>query len=128
MRIYRNVLYAAVAVLLATGIAWEFVQAGAARTWLMRAHGAAAMTALFAFGGLLARHLPPAWAAGAKRSSGIAAMTAALWLAVTGYLLYYSGSDAVRDLASQTHLWVGLILCGTIGVHIHRFTSRSAAG
>ena len=111
----RALVYAALLALVATGLLW---QADVARALLMRIHGAAAMATLVLFGVLLARHVPTGWsAARANRLSGALLLATSLWLTVTGYLLYYSGSESLRDYASQTHFWVGVAFVAVFALH-----------
>lgn len=102
-----------------TGIAWMSLHYGVNRgsaledgwhiveTWMLRAHGAAAMTALIAFGSVLAIHIPSAWKLERNLFSGISMLTAVALLAVTGWLLYYAPGDSARAWASYSHMAVG---------------------
>ena len=111
----RALVYVALAALVATGLLWE---ADVARALLMKIHGAAAMVTLVLFGVLIARHVPTGWsAARANRLSGTLLLATSLWLTVTGYLLYYSGSESLRDYASQTHFWVGVGFVAVFALH-----------
>ena len=111
----RALVYLTLLALVATGLLWE---ADVARALLMKIHGAAAMATLVLFGVLIARHVPAGWsAARANRLSGALLLATSLWLTVTGYLLYYSGSDALRDYASQTHFWVGVGFVAVFALH-----------
>jgi hypothetical protein len=111
----RALVYVALLALVATGLLWE---ADVARALLMKIHGAAAMATLVLFGVLIARHVPTGWsAARANRLSGALLLATSLWLTLTGYLLYYSGSDSLRDYASQTHFWVGVAFTAVFALH-----------
>ena len=111
----RALVYAALLALVVTGCLWE---ADVARALLMKIHGAAAMVTLVLFGVLLARHVPTGWsAARANRLSGVLLLATSLWLTLTGYLLYYSGSESLRDYASQTHFWVGVGFVALFALH-----------
>lgn len=118
----RVLLYAALLLLLATGLAWEALSPGPRAALLMKIHGAAAMLALVLGGTLIAHHIPNGWTSLKNRWSGVLLLAVLGWLAASGYLLYYSGSDALRFFASQSHLWVGL--AGSVVVVLH--TRRSA--
>ena len=48
----------------------------------------------------------------------IALLAASLWLVVSGYALYYSGSEALRAFASATHFWIGVAFAVVFGVHL----------
>ncbi len=117
-RTHKLVLYAAFAALVASGVAAEFAPAW--RTALMQVHGAAAMAVLVLLGGLLVRHVAIGWSERKKRGSGAIVLGASLWLTVTGYVLYYSGSDVLRQFAASSHFWVGLALALALGLHIRR--------
>ena len=117
---HRILLYSALSLLLASGAAWEVMSPGAAAALLMKLHGAAAMLTLVLLGGLLARHVPEGWASSKNRKSGAILLGAFLWLVLSGYLLYYAGSEALRWYASQSHLWIGIAACAIVALHIRR--------
>jgi hypothetical protein len=114
---HRALLYIVLALLFASGLAGEME---AVRATLMKVHGAAAMGTLVFLGVLLARHVPGGWAARANRLSGALLLAAALWLTLTGYLLYYAGGEKLREIAAQTHLWVGIGVAALFSVHLIR--------
>jgi len=117
---HRALLYGACAVLFATGVAWEIADAGELRSWLMRLHGAAAMATLVALGALLAAHVPTGWTSGLNRTTGLALLGSSAWLAVTGLLLYYAGSESLRTFASQAHFWIGIAVAAAFVLHTRR--------
>ena len=110
----RTLIYAALFALVATGVLWKFDMQ---RALLMKIHGAAAMAGMVLVGALLARHVPCGWKKRANRASGAALLVALLWLLVSGYVLYYSGSEVLHAFASQTHFWVGVALAALFGLH-----------
>lgn len=112
--VMRVLIYAALFALVVTGVLWKLDME---RALLMKIHGAAAMSGMVLFGALLARHVPCGWKKRANRISGAALLVALLWLLVSGYALYYSGSDALHAFASQTHFWVGVALAVLFGLH-----------
>lgn len=116
----RVLLYAVLFALLATGVAWEALDPGPAASLVMKIHGALAMLALILVGMLLAQHVPAGWETLKNRWSGAFLLGILGWLAASDYLLYYSGSDALRAFASQSHLWLGLAAAIVVGVHIRR--------
>ena len=116
--LHRLALYAAFITLAASGLAAELAPEW--RTALMQVHGAAAMVALVAIGGLLVQHVGKGWADRKNRWSGVVLLSSALWLTVTGYVLYYSGNDVTRHFAGRSHLWVGVALALALGLHIRR--------
>lgn len=118
--VQRILLYTALLVLLATGIAWEFLNPGAWAAALMKVHGGAAMVALVLVGTLIAHHIPAGWSSFKNRLSGVLLLTVLGWLVASGYLLYYSGSETLRFFASQSHLWVGLAGSVVVALHLWR--------
>jgi hypothetical protein len=113
-------LYSALGVLLASGIAWEAMSPGATASLVMKIHGAAGMLTLVLLGALLAQHVPAGWTSRKNRKSGAILLGAMAWLALTGYLLYYAGTESLRWYAAQSHLWVGIAAGGIVGWHIKR--------
>ena len=89
-----------------------------AESWSMRVHGAFAMAALLVVGGLLTQHSLPAWRRGLNRASGAWVAGTMLLLTVTGYLLYYLGSPALRETTSWLHWTVGLAVPLLLGLHL----------
>jgi len=114
---YRALVYAALGLLFLSGLLW---QTGWERSLLMKIHGAAAMATLVLLGALLARHVPTGWSAGTNRISGVAVLVASAWLCITGYALYYSGSEALRYWAGETHFWIGVGVAALFGLHLRR--------
>ncbi len=114
---YRALIYAALGLLFLSGLLW---QTGWERSLLMKIHGAAAMATLVLLGTLLARHVPAGWSAGTNRVSGVAVLTASAWLSITGYALYYSGSDLLRYWAGETHFWIGVGVAAVLCLHLGR--------
>ena len=113
----RALVYSVVLVLVTTGVLWQL---DFERAMLMKVHGAAAMASMLLFGGLLARHVPCGWKTRANRVSGASLLAAALWLLLSGYALYYAGSEPLRVFASQSHFWIGLGFAGALGWHRHQ--------
>jgi hypothetical protein len=111
----RALIYAVLLALVATGLLWKL---DLERPFLMKIHGAAAMASMVLFGGVLVRHVPCGWKTRANRTSGASLLAAALWLVLSGYALYYAGSEPLRAFASQTHFWIGLALAAAFGFHL----------
>lgn len=112
-----------------TGAAWafchffarppnEFGVASPAESWLLKAHGAAAMATLLLLGTLLPLHVKFAWRAGRNLRSGLTLLSIFGFLVLTGYGLYYAGGERLRALTSAAHLWVGLALPVLLGIHV----------
>jgi hypothetical protein len=127
-RSLRAALYAIMAVLLATGVAWFILDAmrdpfqpggsGPAGPFLLAVHGGAAMVFLMLLGAMIPMHVHGHWARDRNRWTGIVMLAVNALLIVTAYGLYYSGSDHVRDWASNLHVAAGLALPVWVGVHV----------
>jgi hypothetical protein len=127
--VHRRVLHAVFAAVFATGAAWLLLRrfgrtsgdfGPADSPWLapcLRAHGAAAMAFLLVLGSVSAEHLRLGWRRRAQRPSGAALTAACAALVLTGWLLYYAGTDAVRARASLVHSAAGLLLPVLVVLH-----------
>jgi hypothetical protein len=133
----RYAIYAATGVVFLSGAAWlaaryipawSTAQDGIAST-SMRVHGAGAMAFLVLAGSAIALHVPPAWLDRRNRTSGLALSIALAFLVVTGYCLYYSGSESLRTMASLGHWLIGLALPVVLVLHMRlgRKTGLAAA-
>jgi len=78
--------------------------------WSIVAHGAFAFAALWMFGVLWGTHITKRWKAKRHRRTGGLLFLIVAALSVTGYLLYYVGDDAVRELIAKSHWIIGLAL------------------
>src|SRR5204862_1689329 len=123
----RYFLYAVVALLFFSGVAWAYwnylaVSPGdfetSAKTWAMKLHGAAAMAILVLVGMLLTGHVRFAWRARRNRGNGSLFLGGFGILIVTGYGLYYAGGESLRAWTSWIHLAVGLALPLLLILHI----------
>ena len=76
--------------------------------WSLALHGAFAFLALGLLGWLLGTHLPPGWRWTRNRASGLAMLSAAVLLSVSGYLLYYVVDDTARQIVAVLHWGLGL--------------------
>lgn len=127
----RLSLYAATAVLLATGLAWLAVRSAAPRlaSQLMSVHGACAIVIGALAGAIAALHAPAAWRETRNRSSGIALATLLIVAAATGWLLYYAGGESLRAAASVSHWVLGIAIPVLLAAHIFlgRRSRRSPA-
>lgn len=125
---FRLALFAAFSVLVTTGAGWlwansmketengEWYQAAAAN--LLMLHGGAAMPTLMLLGALVPLHVQRAWRSNRNRASGIAMAAQTAILILTAMALYYSGSDTVRQWASDVHIALGLSLPLLLLLHI----------
>jgi hypothetical protein len=129
-RRHRSLLYVSTLVLFLTGAAWAWLhyfhstngefgpEFHPAEPWLLKAHGAAAMVYLIVLGTLLVVHVKRGWQAKLNRGSGTGLLFVFGVLIVSGYALYYVGEDRFRALASNIHLWVGLVLPAVLIAHV----------
>jgi cation transport ATPase len=126
-RLHRYFLYAVLALLFLSGVAWaywNYVAASpgdfetSAKAWAMKIHGAAAMAILVLIGMLLSGHVRFAWRARRNRANGSVFLSAFAVLTITGYGLYYAGSEKLRAWTSWIHLVVGLALPILLLIHI----------
>src|ERR1044072_9452214 len=101
-RVQRYLLYAVLALLFFSGVAWAYWTYLAwtpddlenrAKVYAMRIHGAAAMAILVLIGMLLKGHVKYAWRARRNRTNGSVFLTAFGILTITGYGLYYAGGE-----------------------------------
>jgi hypothetical protein len=137
-------LYAAFALLFATGAVWlvadqlkdstdgEIWQATAAN--MLMIHGGAAMLTLLLLGTLFPIHIARAWRGRLNRISGSIMVVCNAMLILTAFGLYYLGAETLRPWASDVHIAAGFVLPVLIVVHIwlgrrqskNRALSRSA--
>jgi hypothetical protein len=87
-------------------------------TWWLRLHGAAAMAFLVVFGTLLSVHIRGAWRLGRNRVTGVVMLSLASLLVVSGYGLYYSGEETLRQWTSVVHWIIGLAALPAMVAHM----------
>ena len=92
--------------------------------WFLRLHGLILIPALLGFGGLFIAHIPKGWADRGQRIAGIALTAVFGVLILSGYMLYYVGSEGVRDWASLVHWVIGL--AGPV-IFVWHYLGRNAA-
>jgi hypothetical protein len=114
-------LYAAFALLFATGAAWlladqlkdsadgEFWQATIANVLMV--HGGAAMLTLLLLGALFPIHIARAWRGRLNRVSGSIMVVCNAVLILTAFGLYYLGAETLRPWASDAHIVAGFARC-----------------
>jgi len=126
-RLQRYFLYAVLALLFLSGVAWSYwnyVVASpgdfemTAKARAMKIHGAAAMAILVLVGMLLTGHVRFAWRLRRNRANGSLFLGAFGILTITGYGLYYAGGETLRAWTSWIHLGVGLALPLFLILHI----------
>ncbi|MFT3812552.1 MAG: DUF4405 domain-containing protein [Acidovorax sp.] len=134
---YR-LLYATLALLAASGVAWLAVHylwgAGADRLphplepWLMRLHGAAGFAALFMAGVLACVHVPQGWRMvtriphlrerwAGQRRTGLALCALGGACVASSYLLYYFAPENLRPVLGWAHAAAGLALAALLPLH-----------
>lgn len=91
-----------------------------AQRWLIQVHGAAALLALVIVGTLVPLHMKRGWRARLNRPNGIMLVSVVAALTLTGYALYYAGSESLRAVASFTHTVLGLGFPAALFWHIVR--------
>ena len=121
-------LYAAFALLFATGAIWlvadqlkdsdsgEFWQATIAN--MLMVHGGAAMVTLLLLGALLPIHIARAWRGRLNRVSGAIMIACNAVLIVTAFGLYYLGVETLHPWASDAHIAAGFALPLLLSFHI----------
>lgn len=126
----KTVLYGNLALSFATGTGWfgihrwfqtegEFgPEKHPIEPWLIKIHGASAFLVLIGFGYLLASHVHVGWRTHRNRVLGVSTLTNVAVMILTGYLLYYAGSETFRQQVSWMHLILGLCLPAVLALHV----------
>jgi hypothetical protein len=126
-RFQRPILYAVLALIFLSGVAWAYWNYLAAspgefemsaKAWAMKIHGAAAMAVLVLVGMLLNEHVRLAWRARRNRANGSVFLSAFAFLTISGYGLYYASGERLRAWTSWIHLVMGLVLPILLLIHI----------
>jgi hypothetical protein len=81
------------------------------------AHGALAFASLWLLGFLWGTHIVRRWKLHRHRKTGGSLFAVMLVLCITGYLLYYVGSDDWRPSLSAAHWIIGLVLPVSLFAH-----------
>lgn len=129
-RRHRLWLHGTIAALFLTGVVWwllhAFVKvetdfgprAHPLESWSLKLHGLAAMLSLVVIGALIPIHVRRGWHARRNRLHGGILVTTLVLLTLSGYGLYYSGLDTLREISSWAHRVLGLLLPAIIVLHI----------
>lgn len=131
---HKGTLYGIVLALWTSGVLWllfhyflrvagEFGEtAHPLETWWLRLHGLMAFAALVAIGSVLPIHARRAWQLNKNRRTGLAMKLYLLWLALTGYALYYFLSESNEAWLPLAHWIAGLALplLGVLHIRIGR--------
>ncbi len=119
---HKRSLYAIVLALWASGALWllfhyflrvpgDFGDAAhPLESWWLRLHGLMAFASLVAIGSVLPIHARRAWQLNKNRRSGLSMKIYLLWLALTGYALYYFLSESNEAWLPLAHWIAGLAL------------------
>jgi hypothetical protein len=86
--------------------------------WWLRLHGLMAMVALVLVGSLAPNHIRLAWNRRKNHRSGLPMLALTVWLAATGYALYYFSSDDNAAWLPLLHWIIGLALPLVLVLHI----------
>jgi hypothetical protein len=124
----RACLYAVTAVLFVTGGTWWILDwrdaLAVGSTWrqtgsyLLMAHGGAAMLALLLLGAMIPLHLRAAWPSRSSRGTGVVMIVANAALIATAFGLYYVGHDAIRRWTGIIHASIGFGLPALLAIHV----------
>lgn len=126
-RRHQGWLYGTLGVLLITGVAWAVLHyyfrsaEDDISVWeprLLKIHGAAAMLSLLMLGTLIPLHIKRAWHARKNRRSGALVVGWFGLLTLTGYGLYYSGGELLRQWTSWIHLGIGVVIVPLLAWHV----------
>lgn len=93
---------------------------------LMIAHAVFALPAIWIYGFMWQIHVKPGWRARTRRWSGGSIWSLVLWMSLTGYALYYIGSDSLRGWVSIAHWVAGLAALVVFLVHMRSAASDDA--
>jgi hypothetical protein len=93
--------------------------------WWLRLHALFAFAALVAVGSVLPVHAHGAWQRGRNRGTGLMMKSLLLWLAGSGYALYYFADDAARPWLPWVHWGVGAGLPVLLWAHIRHGRKRA---
>ena len=127
---HRVWLHSTFAVLFLSGAVWWVLQRWfqvetefgphphRAQRWLILLHGAVAMVALIIVGTLIPLHIKRGWQARLNRPNGTLLIAFIAVLTLSGYALYYAGSDSLRNTASYAHTVLGFALPAMLLWHI----------
>lgn len=93
--------------------------------WWIRLHGLLVFGVLLALGSVLSTHAHRAWKLRKNRYSGLFMKTIFLWLAISGYALYYFANEDNAVWLPISHWIVGMSLPIILAIHIRQGRKRS---
>ena len=127
---HKKLLYAGFALLWASGALWlafhyllriegDFgPESHSLEAWWLRLHGLMAMAALVLGGSLAPNHMRLAWNRCKNLRSGVPMLALTVWLAASGYALYYFSTDDNAAWLPLLHWIAGLALPVILVMHI----------
>lgn len=133
---HKKILYSVFSLLWLSGALWlvfhyfmpvesEFgIAPHPAEIWWLRLHGLLVFAVLVALGTVLPVHAQRAWQLNKNRNSGLLMKILFLWLALSGYALYYFASDSNENWLPLLHWSVGLSVPLLLALHIRRGRRR----
>ena len=133
---HRKFLYSVFSLLWLSGALWlvfhyfmrvpgEFgIAPHPAEIWRLRLHGLMVFAVLVALGTVLPVHARRAWQLKKNRRSGLLMKAIFLWLAVTGYALYYFASDSNENWLPLLHWGAGISVPLMLVLHIRKGRQR----
>lgn len=136
---HKKLLYSVFTLLWLSGALWLLfhyflrvegnfgIAAHPAEKWWLRLHGLMVFAVLFALGTVLPVHARRAWQLKKNRQSGVLMKSLFLWLACSGYALYYFASEANADWLPVLHWGAGIVVPLMIVMHIRLGRKRSPA-
>lgn len=93
--------------------------------WWLRLHGLAMMLGLVTLGSVLVHHAHRAWQLRKNRLFGGVLVASTIWLALTGYALYYFAGESNQVWLPIVHWLPGLALPLVLILHIRRARRRA---
>jgi hypothetical protein len=95
-----------------------------AEIWCLRLHGLMVFAVLVALGSVLSNHARRAWQLNKNRYSGLLMKVLLLWLAITGYALYYFASEGNENWLPVLHWGAGISVPLMLVSHIRMGRKR----
>lgn len=133
---HKKFLYGVFSLLWLSGVQWlmfhyfmrvegEFgITPHPAEIWWLRLHGLMVFAVLVALGSVLPVHARRAWQLNKNRNSGLMMKVLFLWLALSGYALYYFAGDSNENWLPLVHWGAGLCVPLLLVLHIRKGRRR----
>ena len=128
--VHKKFLYSVFAILWLSGVLWlifhyfmrvpgEYsIRPHPSEIWWLRLHGLMVFVTLVGLGSVLPNHARRAWQLNKNRGSGLMIKLIFLWLAVTGYAMYYFSNETNQDWLPVLHWAVGISVPLLLLAHI----------